>query len=245
MSQKSNRNPPSAASPQPQTRVAPPASGIVSRRNIFIAAAVALLLAFAAAALFYRSEKAQSSQLAPAKSQTALASEQSPKFGNPAAKVHIVEFMDPACGTCAAFFPEVEKMMAANPDRIRLSVRHVPFHNGSDQVVRILEASRVQGKYLPTLEALYASQSRWVLNHVVQADQVWPSLGGVGLDLERIRNDMNAPAVSQRMEQDMGDARTLGVKQTPEFFVNGRPLPSFGLAELQNLVKDELQRAYP
>jgi protein-disulfide isomerase len=61
----------------------------------------------------------------------------------------------------------------------------------------------------------------------------------------RIKNDMNAPAVSRRMEQDMGDARILGVTQTPEFFVNGRPMPSFGLEELQNLVKEELQRAYP
>ena len=242
MSRKSKRNLPNPASPQVQIA---PEPGRMNRRNIFIAVAAALLLAFVAATLFYRSEKAQSSQLATAKNQPALASEQSPKFGNPAAKVHIVEFMDPACGTCAAFFPEVEKLMAANPDRIRLSIRHLPFHNGSDQVVRILEASRVQGKYLPTLEALYASQDRWVVNHVVQADQVWPALGGVGLDLERIRNDMNAPAVSRRMEQDMADAKALGVAQTPEFFVNGRPLPSFGLEQLQELVAEELKRAYP
>ena len=83
----------------------------------------------------------------------------SPTLGNPDAKVHIVEFLDPACETCAAFYPEVKKLMAANPDRIRLSVRHVPFHNGSDQVVRILEAARDQGKYRPTLEALLASQT--------------------------------------------------------------------------------------
>jgi hypothetical protein len=34
--------------------------------------------------------------------------------------------------------------------------------------------------------ALYAHQDRWVVNHEVQADQVWQSLGGVGLDLESI-----------------------------------------------------------
>jgi protein-disulfide isomerase len=244
MSRKSKKNLSSPASPRTPAPVAPPPRR-TNQRAIFIGAAAALLLAFVAAALLYRSEKAESSKIAAAKNQPALASGESPKFGNPAAKVHIVEFMDPACGTCAAFFPEVEKMMAANPDRIRLSVRHVPFHNGSDQVVRILEASRVQGKYLPTLQALYATQDRWVVNHVVRADQVWPSLGGVGLDRERIMNDMNAPAVSRRMEQDMSDAKVLGVVQTPEFFVNGRPLPSFGLDELRRLVQEELQRAYP
>ena len=242
MSRKSKRNQPAAASPQPQVE---PEARRMSRRNAFIAAVVALLVAFMAATLFYRSEKTQSAQVAATKSQPALVSEQSPKFGNPAAKVHIVEFLDPACGTCASFFPEVKKLMSANPDRIRLSIRHVPFHNGSDLVVRILEAARNQDKYLPALEVLYASQGRWVLNHVVQADQVWASLSGVGLDLERIRNDMNAPEVARRMERDMGDARALGVTQTPEFFVNGRPMPNFGLEELQNLVKEELQRAYP
>jgi protein-disulfide isomerase len=242
MSRKSKRNLPDA--PAPQTHAAPHSSP-TRRRNVFIAVAVALLLAFGAATLFYKSEKTQSAQLAAAKNQPALASEQAPAFGNPAAKVHIVEFFDPACETCALFFPQVKQMLAAHPDRIRLSVRHVPFHQGSDQVVRILEASRAQGKYLPTLEALYASQERWVVHHQVQPDQVWPSLGGLGLDLERIRVDMNAPEVARRMAQDMGDGRALGVTKTPEFFVNGRPMPSFGLQQLQDLVNEELRRAYP
>jgi protein-disulfide isomerase len=244
MSRKPQRNQPNPRSPQPPGNIAPQRSR-VNRRNIFIAAALALLLAFVAAALFYRSEKAQSSQHEAAKNQPALSSRQSPTLGNPAANVHIVEFLDPACGTCASFFPHVKKLLAANPDRIRLSIRHVPFHKGSDEVVRILEAARSQDKYLPTLEALYASQPRWVVNHVVQAEQVWQSLGGLGLDLGRLRNDMNAPEIARHMEQDMGDARALGVTMTPEFFVNGRPLPSFGLEELQNLVNEELRRAYP
>jgi protein-disulfide isomerase len=56
---------------------------------------------------------------------------------------------------------------------------------------------------------------------------------------------MNTPEVNRRMAQDMGDARILGVTKTPEFFVNGRPLPRFGLDELQTLVQEELRRAYP
>lgn len=43
----------------------------------------------------------------------------------------------------------------------------------------------------------------------------------------------------------MADARALGVTKTPGFFVNGRPLPRFGLEELQTLVKEELRGAYP
>ena len=55
---------------------------------------------------------------------------------------------------------------------------------------------------------------------------------------------MKAPEVAQRIEQDRKDAKALDVTKTPEYFVNGRPLPSFGLQQLQTLVKDEVQKAY-
>lgn len=69
-------------------------------------------------------------------------------------------------------------------------------------------------------------------------------LEGRGLNVEQLKLDMNAPEVTQRIEQELKDARALKVSQTPEYFVNGRPLPSFGLAQLQELVREELQSAY-
>jgi protein-disulfide isomerase len=55
---------------------------------------------------------------------------------------------------------------------------------------------------------------------------------------------MQSPAIAQRIAQDMADAKTLQVKATPEYFVNGKPLPQFGLDELKSLVRDELKVAY-
>ena len=95
MSRKSKRNQPTSDNQEPQVPEAPPESR-VSRIGIFVGAVVVLLLVFAGAALFYKGEKAQSAQTTVAKNQPALASEQSPTFGNPDAKVHIVEFFDAA-----------------------------------------------------------------------------------------------------------------------------------------------------
>ena len=130
----------------------------------------------------------------------ALASEHAPSLGSPGAKVHIVEFLDPACGTCALFYPMVKQWLEEAPDMLRLSVRHVPFHDGVDYVVRILEASREQDKYWETLEALLMSQRQWVTNHVVQPDRVLPAIASVGLDEDRLMADMNSPAVLARMQ---------------------------------------------
>ena len=238
MSRKSSRNAPkpaSATSPEPKQP---------NRRNLFVGAVMVLALVFVVAMLAYKSEKAESSSVAVATNPAALESGHSPSFGSADAKVHLVEFLDPACGTCAQFFPYVKKLMAENDGKIRLSLRHVPFHQGSDLVVRILEAARNQDKYLPVIEAFYAQQSSWVVNHVAQADGVWQVAAGLGLDMDKLKRDMNAPAVAKRMQQDMDDARALGVQATPEFFVNGRPLPSFGLGQLQTLVAEEVARSY-
>lgn len=65
----------------------------------------------------------------------------------------------------------------------------------------------------------------------------------VGLNFEQLSADMKTPEVAQRIEQDRKDAKALDVTKTPEYFVNGRPLPSFGLQQLQTLVRDALRNA--
>lgn len=241
MSRKSKRNRPT---PQPQDRRADgsPQAGRTGRRGIVIGAIVAVLLAVVAGTLWLNRDQAQPLQDAVTANHDPLASVHSPMLGNMDAKVHIVEFIDPACETCALFFPFVKQLMAENPNRIRLSLRHVAFHDGADYVVKLLEASRKQDKYLATLETLLASQAQWAPHHTVQPDRVLQVIAGVGLNIEQLLVDMNAPEVAQRMEQDRNDAMALKVIATPEYFVNGRPLPSFGEQQLHTLVSEELQR---
>ncbi len=224
MSRKTQRN---QSNPQRQDSPSPVAhetSGSRSREILTWSVVVVLLVA-AAWMLLFNSKATQPSQPALTSNAAALASEHSPMLGTANAKVHIVEFLDP------------------NPDKIRLSIRHVPFHQGSEYVVRLLEASRKQDKYWQTLEALLASQAQWAPHHTVQPDRVWPAIAGVGLNTDQLMADMNAPEVEQRMQRDIDDARALKVTATPEYFVNGRPLPSFGLQQLQDLVGEALQQA--
>ena len=241
MSRKTQRNQPN---PQRQDPPSPAPGTSGSRgREILTWSVVVVLLVAAAWMLLFNSKATQPSQPAMTTNAAALASEHSPMLGAATAKVHIVEFLDPACETCAMFYPAVKQMLADNPDRIRLSIRHVPFHQGSEYVVRLLEASRKQDKYWQTLETLLASQAQWAPHHTVQPDLVWPALAGVGLNTDQLMADMNSPEVEQRMQRDIDDARALKVTATPEYFVNGRPLPSFGLQQLQVLVGEALQQA--
>ena len=216
----------------------------MNRRTLFVGSAVVLGMAIFVGALLYITGKAQPTVQAAERKQVGLVQFYSPTQGNPEAKVHIVEFLDPACETCAEFYPYVKQMLAANPDKVRLTVRLVPFHKGADYVVKVLDGARKQGKFWPALEALLANQAYWARNHTVQPEYVWKPLEGLGLNIEQLKVDMNAPDVAQRMELELKDAKALKVTQTPEYFVNGRPLPSFGLEQLQALVREEVQSAY-
>lgn len=244
MSKKSKRNKPGREVPAtaPAAAPAPTPAKPASRKGLFIGAGVVLIAAFVVATLLYTTEKQESSRQLAQENVEALASAHSPAKGPPDARVHIVEFLDPACETCADFYPEVKRLMAEHPGAIRVSMRHVPFHKGSEHVVRILEAARGQYLYWQTLEALFAAQDRWTVNHAVHVDQVWPALRGVGLDQERVGREMNGPDIAARMDKDSADAKALNVTKTPEFFVNGRPLPRFGLKELRDLVNDEVRK---
>ena len=160
------------------------------------------------------------------------------------AKVYLIKFSDPACETCSAFHPFVKQLMAANPGKIKLVIRYAPFHDGADYFVKILEASKKQGKYWETLDIMYKTQRYWASHHNPKPQLIWRFLPRVGLDLEKIRTDMNDPEITKIIQQDLADAKTLNVRKTPGFFVNGKPLPSFGYKQLQELVESEINRYY-
>jgi len=211
----------------------------------FVAIAVAvLLLAFAAATYFYNSQKTDDANAAAQKNNSALERDYSPTLGDKNAKVTIVEFFDPACGTCKAFSPFLKEMMQAYPGKIRLVMRYLPLHQGSDEVVRILESAHQQNQFWEILDAAYVTQSGWTRHHVVQPEEFWRMLTYTKLDLEKTKQDVKSDVITQRIQQDIADAKTLNVNKTPGFFVNGKPLVNFGYQQLLDLVESELRNNY-
>ena len=207
----------------------------MNRMRLFIAALVVMGIAFGLGAILYSSDVASS---------TALDSDHSPTMGSPDAKVHIIEFLDPACEACRATFPHVKRIVAEHRGRVRLTIRHYPFHQGADYPTKVLEATRAQDKYWQALEALLASQSEWTRNGVTLPDRVWKPLQGLGIDLDRVRAEMGSAEIAQRVARDVRAAKALPVKATPEFYINGKRLAKFGVEELRSQVSAAVRQAY-
>ena len=130
--------------------------------------------------------------------------------------------------------------MKQHPDKIKLVLRYAPFHKDSSVVVAMLEAARLQGKYLETLGVIYKYQDKWASHHTPNIGLIWAFLPEAGVDIEKIKEDMKKPEIEALIAQDIADVKTLGVKATPEFFVNGKPLLKFGYKELQAHIESEL-----
>ncbi len=175
--------------------------------------------------------------------QSRLVRMHSPVLGPQDAPVTIVEFFDPACETCRAFYPLVKNLMAQHPDKIKLVIRYAAFHQGSDVVVKLLEAAKSQGKYQAVLEALLAAQPAWADHGQPNLETAFAVAQQAGLDLSQARQAMENPAMQALLQQDMDDLTALQVTKTPTFFVNGRSLPSFGPDQLAALVAEEVAKS--
>lgn len=214
----------------------------MNRRLVVGLTALLALAAFGGGAYYYSEQKAQeAASVTPAES--TLVRAHSPILGRVDAPVTIVEFMDPSCEACRAFYPLVKEILATFPQDVRVVIRYTVFHEGSDEAVRILEAARKQDKFEPVLTALMDRQPEWAVHGQPDLKLAWDIAGDAGLELMGARLDSVKPEVDQVLQADMADVKTNKVEQTPTFFVNGKPLVDFSREGFINLVKSEVERA--
>ena len=214
----------------------------MKNKKIVLFSIIALLVLFVG--FGYQYNKSESEKL------TTLAKEKAMLFkrdysytmGPDDAKVQLVEFFDPACETCAQFHPYVKEIMKENEGNIQLVLRYAPFHNGSDKVVAMLEATKKQGMFMKTLELAFAIQPYWASHGTPNLGVLWSALPKIGLDMEKLMIDMKNPEIQGIIAQDIADGKVLGATKTPSYYVNGRPLQQFGLRQLKELINEELNK---
>mgnify|MGYP005998327297 FL=1 len=62
-----------------------------------------------------------------------------------------------------------------------------------------------------------------------------------GLDRAAAEEQLNSAEVQAVIDQDMAGVKTNQIRQTPTFFVNGELLEPFGMQELIDVVKSEIE----
>lgn len=218
----------------------------MKKSTLVIVSAMTVALAFGGGAYYYKAHQGQEISRLAGVNESAFIRATSPSLGAESAKVQIVEFFDPACESCRMMFPYVKSLMRAHDGKLRLTLRYATFHEGSDYVVKVLEATRMQGKeiYWKSLEAILTNQATWADHGRPNPQLVWNYLGGTGLDIQKAKQDMNDARIAELLKQDAKDLATLKVTKTPSFFINGKPLKEFGPNGLRAQVENEIRAAY-
>lgn len=213
-----------------------------NKKLIIILASVVLLVgAFLAAYKIYKTSEAAKYGHIVDSNFKKFVPDHAPKLGPDSAKVFLVEFLDPECESCREFYPYVKMIMNEFDGNVQLVVRYAPFHGNSIFIIKIIEAARMQGKYWETLELLFQHQPEWGSHHAPKPELVWNYLPQLGLDIDKLKKDMESPEIQKIIEKEIEDGKELGVRMTPSFFVNGKPLESFGYEQLRDMVRDALQ----
>lgn len=217
----------------------------MNKKWLMLSTATAVVAAFVAGVVIFKDGASTEVTRVAQTNGDSLVRPHSPVYGNPAAKVTIVEFFDPSCETCRTFYPIVKTLVNSSFGQVRPVVRYAPLHKGSDTAVKILEAARKQGKYWEAVDRAMAFQPQWAAHGNPQPDLIWEIIADLGLDTARARLDANSAGTAAVLQQDIADMQTLKVIGTPGFFVNGTPLRDFGEAQLKALVDREvaLQKA--
>lgn len=144
-----------------------------------------------------------------------------PVLGNPDGDVTIVEFFDYNCPYCKRVKPEVQALMASDPN-IRLVYREWPIlGDGSMFAARAALASRKQGKYEEFHWAMMGLQGR------AEEASVMKVASDIGLDLDQLRADMDAPEIDEHIQTSIDLTATLGFSGTPSFVIGDALVAGF------------------
>lgn len=147
--------------------------------------------------------------------------------GSTTAPVTVVEFSDFGCPYCAQFAMEVHPELHREfVETGQVRWRFVPFVLGifpnGDAAARAAECAGEQDRFWPMHDLLYQRQREWKGD--ASAELFVEYARTVGLDTERFRACVTSEQTAERIERNNQAAERAGVRATPSFLVNGRPV---------------------
>lgn len=137
--------------------------------------------------------------------------------------VTVVEFFDYRCGYCKKMQSTVEKI--ASGPTVRLVYKELPILGAESLYASKAALAAVkQGSYEKFHEALMSTAE------AITPETIEKIAAGLGLNLSRLKKDMDSPEVSAEIMRNSVLAESLAIEATPTFVV-GRELAPGALSE--------------
>ncbi len=134
------------------------------------------------------------------------------------APVTLVEYGDYECPHCGRAHPILRELQRRLGERLRLVFRNFPLaeiHPHARHAAEAAEAAAVQGKFWEMHDIIFENQAR------LADSDLGRYATKLGLDAQRIEDELAAGTHAQRVEADFSSGVRSGVNGTPTFFING------------------------
>ena len=152
---------------------------------------------------------------------------ESPVIGNPDGDVVVVEFFDYRCGYCRKVVNDLRQVVESDGN-IRLVMKEFPILGPDSQLAaRAALASVQQGRYEEFHFALMTTPGK------INEASIMALAEQSGLDIERLKQDMEAGEIDDLLKKNFELAEALGIRGTPAFVIGDELFP--GALDLRSL----------
>jgi NhaA family Na+:H+ antiporter len=132
--------------------------------------------------------------------------------------VGLVIYGDYLCPYCRRLRHVLARLREALGERLAHVFRHFPnehAHPGAEFLSCAAEAAAAQGRFWEMHDWLYEQEPP------IGSEQVFAFAESLGLDMARLRRDIDSAATRARVHEDLADGRRNGVTGTPTLFIDG------------------------
>lgn len=162
-----------------------------------------------------------------------------PVRGPADAPVTIVMFSDFECPYCERAHETMKLLTSEYPRDVRIAYKAYPldFHSNALVAAMAARSAQQQGKFWEFHDLLYSQRG-------IEQSQLEAYARRVDMDVKALRRDLESLEYAPPVRRDMRQARKLGVRSTPTFFINGRELKGAKpVAIFREIVEEEIALA--
>jgi protein-disulfide isomerase len=138
--------------------------------------------------------------------------------GPATAPLELVEYGDYQCPHCGRAYPIIKRIQTELGQDLKFVFRNFPLSEAHPQAFQAAVAT----------EAAAKQEAFWAMHDIIFENQaLLESLPFVefaktlGLDIERFEEDLDDPALPEKVDADFASGMRSGVNGTPGFFING------------------------
>jgi protein-disulfide isomerase len=171
-------------------------------------------------------------------------------FGKVGSKVTLIEYGDFQCPPCASAHPVVKSITNQYKDQLQFVFRNFPIteaHPNAKAASGTAEAAGLQGKYWEMNDKIYSTQTDWSDLSITERSKFFENLANeLGLDIKKFNADLQATAINEKINFDLGLGKKAGVEATPTFYLDGKKLDTAAYGtevKFKESINAELEKA--